>query len=228
MRTPRSGRTKSRDQEIVRRLLSWFDSCGRQLPWRNRTIEPWQVLVVEILLQQTRAERIAAFVPDFLADFPSLQALAEADEEALAARLATLGLQNRRASTLLALASGLIERQGEIPASRAELESLPGVGPYVAAAYMSTVLGEPEPMVDVNMARLVERLYGPRTLADIRYDPHINGIARRLIGLAARPEEFNWAVLDLGAAHCKARSPACSGCPLLQVCPCGQRRTAPN
>jgi A/G-specific adenine glycosylase len=91
---------------------------------------------------------------------------------------------------------------------------------------MSTVLQEPEPMVDVNMARLVERLYGPRTLADIRYDPHINGIARRLIALAAHPTEFNWAVLDLGAAHCKARSPSCSDCPLLEICPFGQRRAA--
>ena len=74
-------------------------------------------------------------------------------------------------------------------------------------------------MVDVNMARVIERLYGPRTLVDIRYDPHINGIAHRLIQLAARPIEFNWAVLDLGAAHCKARSPSCRGCPLLEGLP---------
>ena len=76
----------------------------------------------------------------------------------------------------------------------------------------------------MNMARVIERLYGPRTLSDIRYDPHINGIARRLIRLAGQPMEFNWAVLDLGAAHCKARSPSCGGCPLLEVCPLGQPR----
>ena len=208
----------------MRRLLSWFAEYGRQLPWRQGTMEPWQVLVVEILLQQTRAERIAAFVPAFLDDFPSLQALAATDEAKLAERLATLGLQNRRAQRLVALAGVLLVRDGRVPNSKTELETLPGVGPYVAAAYMSTVLHEPEPMVDVNMARLVERLYGPRTLADIRYDPHINGIAHRLIHLAARPEEFNWAVLDLGAAHCKARSPSCTGCPLLRVCSFGQRR----
>ena len=185
-------------------------------------MEPWNVLVIEILLQQTRAERIATFVPTFLADFPSLHALAATDEQVLAERLATLGLQNRRASRLIALARGLLERDGRVPNSKPELESLPGIGPYVAAAYISTVLQEPEPMVDVNMARLIERLYGPRTLADIRYDPHINGVAQRLIRLATRPREFNWAVLDLGAAHCKARSPSCFGCPLLEVCPSGQ------
>ena len=220
----KSRRRDSRDREIVRRLLSWFDDYGRQLPWRHSTMEPWQVLVVEILLQQTRAERIGAFVPAFLNDFPSLRALAETDEPTLAGRLATLGLQNRRAGRLVALAGVLLARGGQIPNSKPELESLPGVGPYVAAAYMSTVLEQPEPMVDVNMARLIERLYGPRTLADIRYDPHINGIAQRLIHLAARPKEFNWAVLDLGAAHCTARSPSCVGCPLLEVCPFGRPR----
>ena len=217
-------RWESRDREIVLRLLSWFDQYGRQLPWRDGSMEPWQVLVVEILLQQTRAERIAAFAPAFLADFPSLQALAATDERLLATRLATLGLQNRRASRLVALARALLARDGRIPNSKPELESLPGVGPYVAAAYMSTVLNQPEPMVDVNMARVIERLYGPRTLADIRYDPHINGIARRLIQHATRPKEFNWAVLDLGAAHCKARSPSCQSCPLIEVCPFGQAR----
>ena len=207
----------------MRRLLSWFADYGRQLPWRHGNLEPWQVLVVEILLQQTQAERIAAFVPAFLNDFPSLHALAASDEASLAERLATLGLQNRRAARLVALAGVLLDRESRVPNSKAELERLPGVGPYVAAAYMSTVLQEPEPMVDVNMARLIERLYGPRTLADIRYDPHINGIAHRLMHVAARPKEFNWAVLDLGAAHCKARSPSCQGCPLLEVCPFGQR-----
>ena len=222
----RSRERESNDLEIVRRLLSWLHDYGRQLPWRCGTMEPWQVLVVEMLLQQTGAGRVAAFVPAFLADFPSLHALALADEQQLAARLATLGLQNRRASRLVSLARALLARDERVPNSKQELESLPGVGPYVAAAFLSIVLEEPEPMVDVNMARVIERLYGPRTLADIRYDPHINGIARRLIRLSSRPKEFNWAVLDLGAAHCKARSPSCHGCPLLEVCPFGQRRVA--
>ena len=215
---------ESRDREVVRRLQYWFDDNGRHLPWRLGAMEPWQVLVVEILLQQTRAERIAVFVPAFLADFPSLRALAATGEETLAKRMATLGLQNRRAARLVALARALLARDGRVPNSKPELETLPGVGPYVAAAYMSTVLEEAEPMVDVNMARVIERLYGPRTLSDIRYDPHINGIAHRLIQLATRPKEFNWAVLDLGAAHCTAKSPSCGGCPLLELCPFGQPR----
>ncbi len=219
-----SRRSLARDRNIVRSLLSWFDDCGRQFPWRHGTLEPWQVLVVEILLQQTQAERIAAFAPAFLADFQSLEVLADADETILAERLKTLGLHNQRARRLTALAGELLALDGRVPKLKSELESLPGVGRYVASAYMSTVLQEPVPMVDVNMARLFERLYGPRKLADIRYDPHINGIAHRLILLAGRPREFNWAVLDLGAAHCTARAPSCLACPLLQVCPFGTTR----
>ncbi len=84
-----SRRRENRDREIVRRLLSWFDDNGRLLPWRHSAMEPWQVLVVEILLQQTGAERIAAFVPTFLVDFPSLHALAETDERMLGSGLIT-------------------------------------------------------------------------------------------------------------------------------------------
>ena len=108
---------------------------------------------------------------------------------------------------------------GAVPDTREGLEQLPGVGPYVAAAYLSVARDLPEPCVDVNMARVVERVYGPRKLVDIRHDPHINGVARRLVALADSPSAFNWAVLDLGASHCRARRPLCRGCPLFDLCP---------
>ena len=85
-------------------------------------------------------------MPAFLADFPSLHALAATDESRLAERLATLGLQNRRATRLVGLARALLARDGRLPDSKAELESLPGVGPYVAAAYM--VHGPPRARAD--------------------------------------------------------------------------------
>ena len=212
-----------RDKAIVEQLSFWFDSHARKFPWRYNTIEPWQVLVVEMFLQQTQAERVALFVPAFLADFPTLQTIVSTHESVFVKRLTSLGLQNRRAKNLIALAHALIKRDAQIPTLKTELQSLPGVGPYVAAAYMATVLNKPEPMVDVNMARLIERLYGARKLVDIRYDPHINSIAHRLIRLATCPKKFNWAILDLSAAHCRARSPSCTECPLLSLCPTGER-----
>lgn len=211
-----------RDQEVLQRLLSWFEDNRRSFPWREGRLEPWQVLIAEILLQQTQAERVSAFLPGFLAEFPELEMLLDVDEAALASRLASLGLHRRRAQRLQALAGALLALEGQVPQDKEGLRQLPGVGPYIAAAFLSTVLDRPEPMVDVNMARLVERLYGPRTLADIRYDPHINGIAARLVALAPRARDFNWAVLDLCAACCTARRPNCEDCPLLPVCPSGE------
>lgn len=219
--TDEAGRESRRDLEILQRLLAWFERNRRSLVWRDGHLEPWQVLVAEILLQQTQAERVSAFLPAFISEFSKPEELLHVDEAGLASRLARLGLQYRRAQRLQALARALLALEGQVPEDKERLQELPGVGPYVAAAFLSTVLDLPEPMVDVNMARLVERLYGPRRLADIRYDPHINETAARLVGLAPRPRDFNWAVLDLGAAHCKARRPSCENCPLLPVCPSG-------
>lgn len=182
------------------------------------------MLVVEILLQQTQASRVASFIPAFFLEFPTPRSLLEVEGSELSVRIATLGLQKRRASRLKALAAAIEARDGRIPGTKEELQALPGVGPYVAAAFLSTVAGEPEAMVDVNMARFVERIYGPRELVDIRYDPHINGIATRLVRLAPSAAEFNWAVLDLAAIHCRARSPTCRTCPMLEVCPEGKAR----
>lgn len=223
---PNPGPPSERDREVVQSLLSWFCDNKRTFPWREEGLERWQFLVVEMLLQQTQAERVAAFIPAFFREYSALEDLVNTDEGKLAHRLAILGLQHRRANKLQEFARAILAQDGLLPNSREELEALPGVGPYVAAAYLSAVLEEPEPMVDVNMARLIERLYGPRMLADIRYDPHINGVARRLIELAPRPRDFNWAVVDIGAAHCTARSPACEGCPLISVCPFGKARVA--
>lgn len=215
-----------RDREIVRSLLSWYYENGRSLPWRCQDIQPWQFVVIEMLLQQTQADRVADFVPAFFRDFATLESLADADEEQLANRMSALGLQNRRAKRLREFAAALLARGGTLPSCMEELQTFPGVGPYVAAAYLSAIVARPEPTVDVNMARIIERLYGPRILADIRYDPHINEVARRLIELAPIARDFNWAVMDIAATHCTARSPSCGECPLLRFCSLGKERVA--
>lgn len=223
---PAPGPPSERDRDIVRSLLSWYYENRRTFPWREQSIEPWQFVVVEMLLQQTQAERVAAFVPPFFREYSTLEDLANADEGKLAHRLAILGLQQRRAKRLREFGRALLAQGGILPESREALEALPGVGPYVASAYLTAVLERPEPMVDVNMARLIERLYGPRTLVDIRYDPHINKIACRLVRIAPRARDFNWAVVDIAAAHCTARAPACESCPLLSFCSFGKARVA--
>ena len=208
----------TREEQVVARLEAWFCEAGRSFPWREDTLLPWQVLVTEMLLQQTGAERVAEFIPGFFERYDSLEALTGAEAAELAAALAPLGLQNRRAARIQELAHALTERGGDIPSNRDELLGLPGVGPYVAAAYLSVGHGEAIACVDVNLARIIERIYGPRTLVDIRYDPHINGIAEKLVKAADDPRRFNWAALDLGALVCKSRKPLCEVCPVVEGC----------
>lgn len=175
-----------------------------------------------MLLQQTQAVRVATFLGEFFQRYPTLESIASEDKERLAAVLAPLGLQNRRAHRMKQLAIALLDNGGEIPRTRTDLLRLPGVGPYVANAYLSVAHGETLPSLDVNMARILERLFGPRQLVDIRYDPHLEATSHLVVEEADDPRVLNWARLDLGALYCTARNPKCERCPLKSCC-----RTAP-
>ena len=211
---------------VVRLLLAWYHRDMRDFPWRRPGMQPWQVLLVEILLKQTQATRVADFVPRLFKHYPTLESFVDEDDRNLAEHLSPLGLQNERSKTLKEVAKQLLERGGKPPNTKEELLALPGVGAYIAAAYLSAVLDRPVPAVDVNMARLVERLFGPRTLVDIRYDPHINEHAQQLAESAPSARDLNWAVMDFCASRCTARNPRCPGCPLLPHCQFGRGRLA--
>lgn len=205
-------------KEIAERLVIWFEVEGRRFPWRARRLEGWKLLLTEMLLQQTQAARVSTFLEGFFDKYPSLETIANEDENQLAAVLAPLGLQNRRASRMRRLALALLESDGEIPRARSDLLKLPGVGPYVANAYLSVAHGEALPSLDVNMARILERLFGPRQLVDIRYDPHLAATSDLVLRAADDPRIVNWAMLDLGALYCTARNPECGRCPLNSCC----------
>jgi A/G-specific adenine glycosylase len=111
----------------------------------------------------------------------------------------------------------MCENQERIPSSRKEIEQLPGVGQYIASAVMLFELDMPEPLLDVNMARVLERYFGYKTKADIRHDSFLQGAARACIDGPA-PKEANWGLLDLGALVCKARNPRCGQCPIQRGC----------
>ena len=91
------------------------------------------------------------------------------------------------------------------------------MGQYVARAILLFCHGQPEPLLDTNMARVLERYFGPRQLADIRHDPYLQELSRRVVA-AGDPVVINWAILDLGAMVCKPRTPECNACPLKRGC----------
>ncbi len=215
---------RARDGRLFQvRLLGWFTRCARKYPWRRRRASRYHKVVAEVLLQRTRADVVARFLPTFLERFPSWERLSSAGEEELGEFLRPLGLWRRRAASLKKLADEMALRQGRFPQSRVEIESLPGVGQYIANAVMLFCHGASEPLLDVNMARVLERYFGPRTLADIRYDPYLQHLSRRVL-LDADALSINWAILDLAALICTSRKPRCDECPLSPDCL--YRRTA--
>lgn len=202
---------------LRRRIRSWYKSNGRSFPWRRRGAGKYERVVTEVLLQRTRAETIAAFSTVFFARYPTWKSLGRASRSSLEKVLRPIGLYTRRAVALSSLASTVLAIGQKFPRDRDTLESLPGVGQYVASAILVIHHGEPEPFMDVNMARVLERYFGPRHLTDIRYDPWLQGLARKLVE-GKDPLTTNFAVLDFASLVCKPRVPRCCSCPLRREC----------
>ena len=202
---------------LRRRLLSWFKRNGRSFPWRDPERTPYEVVVAEILLQRTTAAGVARTYAGFLERYPSWEALAQAPLEGLENALRPLGLWRQKAVALQLLAQLIEERGGVVPRSRAELERLPGIGPYTASAVLAIVYGRAEPLLDVNMARFLRRFFGSVELATVGPERWLHALALRLVS-GKRSLQINWAVLDCGALVCQARRPRCQECPLRARC----------
>lgn len=202
---------------VRRALLRWFGEYGRDFPWRREGAGLYQLILAELLLQRTRAETVAAYFGEFIARFPNWKAIAGSTVEEIGELLKPIGLWRRRAASLHALATEMGARGGEFPGKRVEVETLPGVGQYIANSILLFSAGRAEPLLDVNMARVLERLFGPRKLADIRDDPHLQSISRSIVR-GKRSASVNWAILDLAAIICTIKNPRCPSCPLRNIC----------
>ncbi len=203
------------------RVLRWFDLQGRQLPWRQPDQSAYRMIVCELLLQRTRAESVAKIYSTFFDAYPSWVSLSHAQRSELVPILRPLGLWRRRVEVIMELAQALQKRHGMLPPTRRDIEELPGVGQYIANAIELIGFGTPRPLLDVNMARVLERYFGPRNLADIRYDPYLQDLAQGVVE-CEESLSLNWAVLDLGAMVCTTRSPQCPVCPLRLGCKCAR------
>jgi A/G-specific adenine glycosylase len=140
-----------------------------------------------------------------------------ATERQLQHLLRPLGLWRRKTNVILALSREMSRRHGRFPRSRNEIEELPGIGQYIANAILLFCHAECAPLLDVNMARVLERAFGPRQLADIRYDPYLQNLAMRIVK-CDKPAKLNWAILDLAALVCTSKKPNCDLCPVAFQC----------
>ncbi len=162
-------------------LLTWYDIDGRQFPWRNKRLTQYQIIIAETLLQRTKAETVSLFYRQFIKDFPNWTALAQADRATIPKYLKPIGLYRQKAKRLKALAVEMVKRKGKLPKGRVELESIPFMGQYIANAVELIIYNKPTPLIDVNMARLLERYFGKRKMADIRYDPYLQKLSYKIV-----------------------------------------------
>ena len=204
-------------QELRAQLLPWYREVARPLPWRESR-DAYGIWISETMLQQTRVETVVDYWLRFMAELPTVQALAAAEVEHVLSLWSGLGYYSR-ARRLRAAALAIVgDHGGEFPRTRAGARALPGVGPYTAGAVLSMAYDLPEALVDGNVARVFSRLFA------LEEQPASTAGQRELWRLAweCRPEqgagEWNQALMELGATVCTARAVRCGECPLATVC----------
>jgi A/G-specific adenine glycosylase len=203
--------------KFERRLLAWFRTNRRDLPWR-RTRNAYRVWISEIMLQQTRTAAVLPYYRRFFRAFPSLAALARARGEAVLRAWAGLGYYSRARN--LHRAAKIISREhaGRFPARLDAALALPGVGEYTARAVLSIAYGEPLAVLDGNVARVIARreAIGGDLRAPARWK-QLQAIADRWLATEA-PGDWNQAMMELGATVCTPRRPRCGACPVREGC----------
>lgn len=205
--------------DTVAALLAWYDEERRDLPWRAKGAaapDPYRVWLSEIMLQQTTVKAVIPYYGKFLARWPSVSALAAADLDDVLAAWAGLGYYSRARNLHKCAQVIANEFNGQFPETEAELQKLPGIGPYTSAAIAAIAFGEPATPVDGNIERVVARLFAVRQpLPSAK--PELKRLAATLTPLD-RPGDFAQAAMDLGAMICTPKRPSCLVCPLQVDC----------
>lgn len=206
-----------------RRLLDWYDGHRRELPWRRAAgsaaqLDPYRILVSELMLQQTQVATVIPYFLRFVEKFPTLESLACAEEQDVLRLWQGLGYYSRARNLQQTARNVMRDHAGSLPEDPEELLKLPGIGRYTAGAVASLAFGRRAPILDGNVARVLCRL------DRIESDPRQRTTQLRLWERAAevlprkRVGDFNSALMELGATVCTPRSPQCSICPVRQHC----------
>ncbi|MGE8207593.1 A/G-specific adenine glycosylase [Heyndrickxia sp. NPDC080065] len=204
-------------EEFQNDLINWFKAEQRDLPWRKDQ-DPYKVWVSEIMLQQTRVDTVIPYFNRFIEKFPTIEKLAEADEESVLKAWEGLGYYSRVRNLQSAVREVHETYNGTVPDTPEEIKTLKGVGPYTAGAILSIAYGVPEPAVDGNVMRVLSRIL---TI----WDDIAKASSRKVFEEAVRqiishdnPSFFNQALMELGALICTPTSPSCLLCPVREHC----------
>jgi A/G-specific adenine glycosylase len=204
---------------FVEPVLAWYARSARDLPWRAPGVSPWAVLVSEIMLQQTPVSRVLPAYQAWLERWPTPASLAADPAGEAVRQWGRLGYP-RRALRLHETATIVTERYaGELPSTRDELQALPGIGAYTAAAVAVFAFGRKHAVLDTNVRRVLSRLESGQEFPGAQPSVAEYRMAESLLpDDAAVAARWSVAVMELGALVCAAASPGCADCPVASGC----------
>lgn len=211
------------EHELGSLMLDWYAKHARPLPWRRDT-QPYSVWVSEIMLQQTRVETVIPYYEKWMSKFPTVNALASAEEQDVLNIWEGLGYYSRARNMLRTARLVCDQYGGNFPDNAEALLKMPGIGKYTAAAISSIAFGADDAVLDGNVKRVLSRVF--------RFSDPVNTPSgeKRLWSLAdsllpkGRASEYNQAVMDLGATICTPKTPNCDDCPVVLICEAFQHK----
>ena len=197
-------------------IKTWANLHARNFPWRNTT-DPYAIFIAELMLQKTNAALVASIYQTFMEKYPTLDALAAAPVEDITKLLQPLGLALRAPRLRQSIEMIQTNFGGKIPETEAVLLKLPGVGKYTARSICANAFGQSTAVLDINVARILERFFGLDGGRVKGRSLQLQQVAQQ-VAPDTKVSAWNLALLDFGAAVCTARNPRCSECPLRQQC----------
>lgn len=210
--------------ETAKNVTAWYQSHGRDLPWR-RTKNPYYIWVSEIMLQQTQVETVKPYYERFIAELPTVEALAAADEQRVFKLWEGLGYYRRVAHLKEAAEMVVRDYGGIFPDTYEELLKLKGIGMYTASAIASIAFGIPKGVVDGNTLRIVARLFNREDNIALQKTKNAFGEIMDAMIRHSDPSDFNQGMMDLGAMICTPSKPACDVCPIAGLCEARKHET---
>lgn len=210
--------------DIRQSLLIWFASHQRPLPWRQ-DYDPYHVWIAEIMGQQTQMDRVVLYFQRWIQLFPDIKTLANASEQTMLKAWEGLGYYGRVHNIRRAAKQLVQNGQYSVPSDLHQLLTLPGIGPYTAAAILSIAYNLPYPLLDANVARLLSRLHDiDAPLKQAQVKKQLEHLANTLFD-KEHPRLFNQALMELGALVCTPRQARCTVCPVQSHCLAFARNT---
>jgi len=205
---------------FCRHLLAWYRKQRRDLPWRG-SLDPYQIWLSEVMLQQTRVATVIPYFEKFLHAYPTLEDLANAEEDQVLDLWSGLGYYGRARNLHRAAQVIRDKHNGRFPEEYGEAVELPGIGTYSAAAILSIAFGQPYAVLDGNVRRVLARYMAIKEEVKGSLLKRLESLLSKIassVHLSESIADFNQALMELGAIVCTPREPSCSECPLVKSC----------